>query len=81
MDGIYAMHSLHGRESINAHEPINQMHPSETLHENWCNSPMELAQAYVRPQRMERIFPPEEGLRKGTIFPSLYQPYIGGNKR
>lgn len=72
MDGFYAMHPLHGQ--MNAHEPPAQARPAEH-HESWCDSPMELAQAYVRPQRMEKIFPPEEGLRNGTIFPSLHQPY------
>jgi len=77
MEGIYAMHTMHGR----AHEPPRPEQPAPQHHESWCDSPMELGQAYVRPQGMERIFPPEEGLRKGTIFPGLYQPYTGGNKR
>ena len=38
---------------------------------------MELAQAYVRAQPLEGVFPPEEGLRMGTIFPNLSQPYDG----
>ncbi|MCL2323165.1 MAG: spore coat associated protein CotJA [Oscillospiraceae bacterium] len=36
---------------------------------------VELAQAYVPFQKMNRLFSPEEGLRKGTIFPELYKPY------
>lgn len=38
---------------------------------------LELAQAYVPDQPYERTFSPEEGLKKGTIFPSLFRPYKG----
>ena len=38
---------------------------------------MELAQAYVRDQPLDGIFPPEEGLRMGTAFPNLSKPYDG----
>ena len=41
---------------------------------NW---EMELAQAYVRAQPLEGVFSPEEGLRMGTAFPNLSQPYSG----
>ena len=37
-----------------------------------------LAQAYIPAQGFDGTFPPEEGLRKGTIFPSLYKPYLQG---
>ncbi len=36
---------------------------------------VELAQAYVPFQKLNRIFGPEESLSKGTIFPDLYKPY------
>lgn len=36
---------------------------------------LKLAQAYIPDQPYERLFPLSEGLAKGTIFPSLYQPY------
>jgi len=85
LDGFYAMHKMHDRITEPAVPPIQPeppMPPAPPMHEeNQCFSQMELAQAYVRPQPMEEIFPPEEGLLKGTIFPSLYQPYEGGNKR
>ncbi|MCL2378416.1 MAG: spore coat associated protein CotJA [Defluviitaleaceae bacterium] len=48
--------------------------PIEEPSPNW---EMELAQAYVRAQPLEGIYPPEEGLRMGTAFPNLSQPYIG----
>jgi hypothetical protein len=44
------------------------------------NPPMEpnlvLARAYVVPQQYTRIFPPEEALRQGTLFPDLVRPYV-----
>jgi len=49
-------------------EPIEEPHP------NW---EMELAQAYVRAQPLNEVFPPEEGLRMGTAFPNLSIPYAG----
>ena len=46
--------------------------PMEEPSSNW---EMELAQAYVRAQPLEGVFPPEEGLRMGTAFPNLSMPY------
>lgn len=37
---------------------------------------MKLAEAYVPIQPYERLYPLAEGWDKGTIFPSLYRPYI-----
>lgn len=37
--------------------------------------PKGLAQAYVPNQKICDFFEPMEGLKKGTIFPSLYRPY------
>ena len=48
--------------------------PIEEPGPNW---EMELAQAYVRAQPLEGVFSPEEGLRMGTAFPNLSQPYSG----
>ncbi|MCR4419783.1 MAG: spore coat associated protein CotJA [Clostridia bacterium] len=40
-----------------------------------------LARAYVPFQEYTRRYSPEEGLKKGTIFPELYQPYrLGGSR-
>ncbi|MGB9779710.1 spore coat associated protein CotJA [Caldanaerobacter sp.] len=36
---------------------------------------MRLAQAYVIIQKYISAYPPEEALRKGTIFPELDLPY------
>ena len=34
-----------------------------------------LAKSYIMFQHFDRLFPLEEGLHKGTIFPELYIPY------
>ena len=62
--------------SEEAPEPRHNLQfvPIEEPGPNW---EMELAQAYVRAQPLEGVFPPEEGLRMGTIFPNLSQPYGG----
>jgi len=36
---------------------------------------LKLAQAYVPVQPYESLFPLDEALEKGTVFPSLYKPY------
>lgn len=36
---------------------------------------MELARAYVPFQMFNQVFSPQEGLRRGTIFPELVRPY------
>jgi len=38
---------------------------------------MKLARAYVPYQPYVRLYPLQEALMKGTIFPNLYQPYVG----
>lgn len=39
------------------------------------NEAMPYAQAYVPIQPLTVLFPPEEALHKGTVFPELYDPY------
>lgn len=41
----------------------------------------ELARAYIPSQHYECLYPPLEGLKKGTVFPALYRPYEGKHKR
>jgi hypothetical protein len=62
---------------------MNEKHPNQSkiLDSGCCVSPMELAQAYVCPQKLGGVFPPEEGLKMGTIFPDLFKPYEGGLQR
>ncbi|MCL1844152.1 MAG: spore coat associated protein CotJA [Defluviitaleaceae bacterium] len=60
---------------------MNEKHQPHPPVLQCCVSPMELAQAYVCPQKFEGIFPPEEGLRMGTIFPALSQPYVERTQR
>ncbi|NLM96384.1 MAG: spore coat associated protein CotJA [Halanaerobiaceae bacterium] len=41
---------------------------------------MRLAHAYVPFQTFKNAFPPEEALRRGTLFPELYMPYRPGTR-
>ena len=64
------------------HEPVTAAIHSQVLEFVSIEEPgpdweMELAQAYVRAQPLEGVFLPEEGLRMGTAFPNLSQPYGG----
>ena len=52
---------------LNQAENANRMPPA----------PQALAEAYIPMQNWGEVFPPEEGTRRGTIFPSLYRPYEG----
>ena len=36
------------------------------------------AMAYVPFQQFGQIYPPESGLERGTIFPELDKPFLGG---
>lgn len=37
---------------------------------------LRLARAYVPIQEFGSVFPPLEALRRGTLFPDLYIPYV-----
>ena len=55
------------------------MHEESKQSRNFDNLPlasMPLAQAYVPVQSFEEVYSAEEGIKKGTIFPSLYNPYV-----
>ena len=67
-------------------EPLPQPDPEpippydiifEPIEEPGPNWEMELAQAYVRAQPLDGVFPPEKGLIMGTAFPNLSKPYTG----
>ena len=36
-----------------------------------------LAMAYVRMQRLDKMYPPEAALQRGTLFPDLDKPFCG----
>lgn len=36
-----------------------------------------LAMAYVRIQKIERMYPPQVALERGTLFPDLDKPFCG----
>ncbi|HEY5562697.1 MAG TPA: spore coat associated protein CotJA [Clostridiaceae bacterium] len=40
-----------------------------------------LAMAYVPYQKLCTLFTPIEGLKRGTVFPELYSPYEGEDKK
>ncbi len=42
---------------------------------------LRLARAYVPDQVYANVFPPEEALREGTLFPELVMPYMAGRVR
>lgn len=43
--------------------------------------PKQLAAAFVVPQFGGDTYEPMEGLRKGTIYPELYMPYVTRRQR
>lgn len=57
-------------------EPMNKCIPQETMIKD-----VRLAAAYVPYQFMCTIFSPIEALQKGTVFPELYSPYEGKDKK
>lgn len=63
------------------HTPRPPGYDKPVLSGECCVTATELAQAYVCPQKLDGMFPPEEGLRKGTIFPGLYKPYEGRRQK
>jgi hypothetical protein len=56
--------------------PHHHCIPQETFLTN-----VRLARAYVPFQKLCNTFSPVEGLVKGTIFPELFSPYEGENKK
>lgn len=64
MHDVLAMHKLHEYHHEPTVGPVAQ-------------KGMELAEAYVRVQPLDSIFPPEEGTINGTAFPNLLKPYKG----
>ncbi|WP_291632541.1 spore coat associated protein CotJA [Clostridium sp.] len=50
--------------------------PQETEIKN-----VRLAAAYVPYQKLCTLFSPLEALKKGTVFPELYSPYDGEDKK
>ena len=37
-----------------------------------------VAMAYIPFQQFGQLYPPEKGLKRGTIFPDLDKPFLGG---
>ena len=51
-----------------------------TMHIQAVDRSMRLAHAYVPDQPYIALFPLDEALKKGTIFPNLYMPYMPAKK-
>ena len=51
-----------------------EMNPFEEL---TVNDKFPLAMAYVRWQKLERMYPHEIALERGTLFPELDKPFCG----
>lgn len=56
--------------------PMQQCIPQELVIRN-----VRLAAAYVPYQRLCTLLSPIEALRHGTVFPELYSPYEGKDKK
>lgn len=41
----------------------------------------QLARPYIINQPFTTIYPLEEALKRGTIFPDLYKPYVSAEKK
>ncbi|MCT4566554.1 MAG: spore coat associated protein CotJA [Maledivibacter sp.] len=52
-------------------------------HEDKCTltGKCELARPYIMNQPFTKIYPLEEALMRGTIFPDLYRPYVNREKK
>lgn len=55
--------------NLNLNSNINTVFPKNVMY----------GHAYVKNQNMNTIFSPEEGLRKGTLFPELVSQYEPGD--
>ena len=84
MDEIFTMHILHEQPDENEKNKknidvdINEMDDDIKFVEfvEWdCFH--ELAQAYIYSQPLKEVFSPTQGLKHGTAFPNLFQPYMG----
>ena len=64
------------RKNDNKCSPTENCIPQETIIKN-----IRLAAAYVPYQKLCTLFSPLEALKRGTIFPELYSPYDGEDKR
>ena len=75
-NGEHATDHSHAEHAVLIHEPGQcvEFIPAEEPNTDWV---MELAEAYVRAQVLEGVFPPEDGLKMGTAFPNLFMPYCG----
>ena len=70
------MEQNENRKKIAQCAPINNCIPQETM-----IGDVRLATAYVPYQKLCTLFSPIEALKRGTVFPELYSPYDGEDKK
>ncbi|WP_432667360.1 spore coat associated protein CotJA [Wukongibacter baidiensis] len=56
---------------------MNNVYPAP----NMMMGKWQLARPYIINQPFTSIYPPEEALKRGTIFPDLYKPYVSTEKK
>jgi Spore coat associated protein JA (CotJA) len=61
--------------------PIKCYKMSQCIPQEMAIQNVKLAAAYVPFQKFCSTSSPVEGLKRGTIFPELYSPYDGKNKK
>ena|GEM_PF-450787 len=64
------------RKKTAKYSAMNNCIPQETVIKN-----VRLAAAYVPYQKLCTLFAPLEALKRGTVFPELYSPYDGEDKK
>lgn len=60
---------------------VNCQHKEKCIPQEMVIRNVRLAAAYVPYQKLCTMFPPVEGLKMGTIFPELFSPYQGKDKK
>ncbi|MGH4140023.1 spore coat associated protein CotJA [Clostridium sp.] len=63
------------RKNVTKISTMNNCIPQESVIKN-----VRLAAAYVPYQNLCTLFSPIEALKRGTVFPELYSPYVGEDK-
>lgn len=56
---------------------MNNTYPAS----NMMMGKWQLARPYIINQPFTSIYPLEEALKRGTIFPDLYKPYVSAEKK
>jgi len=69
-------------EDMNCENKHNDNHNhNENCNMNSCIDNMPLAMAYVPMQKWKNVYNNDVALKRGTIFPELDLPFLGGRDR